>query len=62
MAENNKIILEKPNAAIAEGDNEGFLSFCTDNMECTFVGDKTLQNQAKISAYGGQDKFVGYVR
>lgn len=38
----NKSILEKANAAITEGDNEGFLSLCTDDTVWTFVGDKTL--------------------
>ena len=42
MNGNNKIILEKANEAVTNGDNEGFLSFCTDDTEWTFVGDKTL--------------------
>lgn len=48
MAENNKIILEKANAAIIEGDNEGFLSFCSDDTEWTFVGDKTLKGKEAV--------------
>lgn len=28
MSDKNKAILEAANAAIAEGNNEGFLSFC----------------------------------
>lgn len=48
MAENNKTILEKANAAITQGDNEGFLSFCTDDTVWTFVGDKTLQGKAAV--------------
>jgi ketosteroid isomerase-like protein len=48
MAENNKLILEKANAAISEGDHEGFLSFCTDNTEWTFVGDKTLRGKEAV--------------
>ena len=48
MAENNKAILEKANAAIIKGDNEGFLSFCTDNTEWTFVGDKTLRGKEAV--------------
>ena len=39
MSEKNKAILEKGNAAIAEGNNEGLLSFCADDTEWTFVGD-----------------------
>ena len=48
MSEQNKAILEKGNAAIAEGNNEGFLSFCTDDTVWTFVGDKTLQGKEAV--------------
>jgi len=45
MSERNKAILEKANEAITKGNNEGFLSFCTDDTEWTFVGDKTLRGK-----------------
>jgi ketosteroid isomerase-like protein len=48
MAENNKIILEKANAAITAGDYEGFLSYCTENTEWTFVGDISLQGKEAV--------------
>jgi uncharacterized protein len=48
---NNKVILEKANAAITEGDNEGFLLFCTDDVEWTFVGDKTLRGKEAVRQY-----------
>ncbi|MGC1310410.1 MAG: nuclear transport factor 2 family protein [Phormidesmis sp.] len=48
MSESNKAILEAANAAIAEGNNEGFLSFCADDMEWTFVGDKTLKGKEAV--------------
>lgn len=48
MSEKNKAILEKANAAITEGDTEGFLSFCTDDIEWTTVGDKTLQGKEAV--------------
>ena len=48
MSEKNKAILEAANAAIAEGNNEGFLSFCADDMEWTFVGDKTLKGKEAV--------------
>jgi ketosteroid isomerase-like protein len=48
MSEKNKAILEEANAAIAEGNNEGFLSFCADDMEWTFVGDKTLKGKEAV--------------
>lgn len=48
---NNKAILEKANAAITNGDYEGFLSFCTDDTEWTFVGDKTLRGKEAVRQY-----------
>ncbi|MGP1386449.1 MAG: hypothetical protein ACTS2F_23005 [Thainema sp.] len=41
----NKAILEAANAAIAEGNNEGYLSFCADDTKWTFVGDSTLNGK-----------------
>ncbi|MBD1865492.1 MULTISPECIES: nuclear transport factor 2 family protein [Trichocoleus] len=51
MSENNKAILEAANAAIAAGNYEGFLSFCTDDTKWTFVGDKTLNGKEAIRQY-----------
>lgn len=51
MNPDNKAILEKANAAITKGDNEGFLSFCTDDTEWTFVGDKTLRGKEAVRQY-----------
>lgn len=48
---NNKAILEKANAAIADGDYEGFLFFCTDHTEWTFVGDRTLYGKEAVRQY-----------
>lgn len=48
MSETNKAILEKGNAAIAKGDNEGFLSFCAEDTEWTFVGDRTLKGKEAV--------------
>jgi ketosteroid isomerase-like protein len=30
------------------GNHEGFLSFCADDMEWTFVGDKTLKGKEAV--------------
>jgi uncharacterized protein len=51
MSEKNKAILLKGNAAIAEGNNEGFLSFCADDTEWTFIGDKTLKGKEAVRQY-----------
>jgi uncharacterized protein len=48
MSQKNKALLEKANAAVAAGDNEGFLSICADDSEWTFVGDKTLKGKEAI--------------
>ncbi len=48
MPDNNKTILEKANAAITQSDNEGFLSFWTDDTAWTFVGDKTLRGKEAV--------------
>jgi uncharacterized protein len=51
MSEKNKAILEEANAAIVEGDNERFLSFCTEDTEWTFVGDQTLKGKEAVRQY-----------
>jgi uncharacterized protein (TIGR02246 family) len=51
MNQNNKAILEKANAAVTEGDNEGFLSYCTEDLVWTFVGDKVLQGKEAVRQY-----------
>ena len=51
MRENNKAILGKANAAITNGDHEGFLSFCTDDTEWIFVGDQTLRGKEAVRQY-----------
>ena len=48
MSERNKAILQKANAAIDEGNTEGFLSHCTDDIEWTTVGDKTLRGKEAV--------------
>lgn len=44
-------MLEAANAAIAEGDYEGFLSYCADDTEWTFVGDRTLRGKDAVRQY-----------
>ena len=48
MSDKNKAILEAANAAIAQGNYEEFLSFCTDDTQWTLVGDKTLQGKEAV--------------
>lgn len=51
MSDAHKAILEKANAAITEGDCEGFLMFCTDDTQWTFVGDRTLSGKVAVRAW-----------
>ena len=51
MNEINTAILEKGNAAITAGNYEEFLTYCTDDTEWTFVGDRTLQGKEAVRQY-----------
>lgn len=42
MSELNKALLRKANAAIRAGDNEGFLAFCSQDIQWSVVGGGTL--------------------
>ncbi|XYI02179.1 nuclear transport factor 2 family protein [Sorangium sp. So ce1128] len=48
MSEKNKAVLEMANAAISEGNTEGFLSFCADDIEWTMVGEQTLKGKEAV--------------
>ena len=58
MVETNKVTLTKANAAVAQGDNEGFLKFCTEDTEWTFVGDKVLQGKEAVREWMA----IAYIR
>ena len=51
MSEKNKAILEKANAAVARGDYGKFASFCTEDTEWTFVGDKVLKGKQAVEKW-----------
>jgi ketosteroid isomerase-like protein len=51
MSEKNKAILEEANAHVARGNYEGFLAFCNDDTEWTFVGDRTLKGKEAVRQY-----------
>ncbi|WP_229311860.1 nuclear transport factor 2 family protein [Larkinella rosea] len=58
----NKSILEKANLAISKGDNEEFLSHCTEDTQWDFVGDRILQGKEAVrqwmtTAYAEPPKF-----
>jgi uncharacterized protein (TIGR02246 family) len=48
MPDTHKDVLRKANEAISRGDHEGFLAFCTEDTEWTFVGDRTLTGKEAV--------------
>ena len=48
MSDKNKEIIEKVNASFAEGDVEGFLTHCADDVVWTIVGNKTTRGKNAI--------------
>lgn len=51
MSEQHKEILLKANAAVREGNNEGFLNYCTDDITWSFVGEQVIKGKDKIRKY-----------
>lgn len=51
MAEHKKQTLLKANAAVSQGNHEGFLSFCTDDIKWEFVGDQVIEGKDPIRQY-----------
>lgn len=48
MSQAHKDILAQANAAVVRGDHEGFLAFCTDDTQWTFLGDRVLQGKEAV--------------
>lgn len=48
---NNTEILHKANAFVSKGDNESFLTYCTENTKWVFVGERTLHGKEEVRAY-----------
>src|SRR5690606_33880247 len=47
----NKTILQSANEAVAKGDYEGFLAFCTEDTIWIFVGDRILEGKKQVRQY-----------
>jgi len=63
MSETNKAVLKKANVAVTEGDNEGFLSHCTEDTEWIFIGERVLKGKEAVrqwmaEAYAEPPKFM----
>ena len=48
MSAQHKQIVEQVNAAFAQNNPEGFLSFCADDVEFTMIGDKTVKGKDAV--------------
>jgi uncharacterized protein (TIGR02246 family) len=48
VSKGNKEILQQANAAITQGDFEGFLALCTEDTVWTFEGDRTLSGKSAV--------------
>jgi len=57
MSAKSKEIVEKVNAAFAENDLEGFLSFCANDVKWTMVGDKTVDGKDAIRQWMASMEF-----
>jgi|GEM_PF-4057661 len=51
MSDQNKATLVKANLAITQGEYEEFLSYCIEDTEWTFLGDKTLKGKEAVRQY-----------
>ena len=51
MTVKNREIVEKVNAAFDEGSTEGFLSFCSEDVQWTIVGERTVKGKDAIRTW-----------
>lgn len=51
MSDTHTAVLNEANAAVSRGDYEGFLAFCTEDTDWTFVGDRTLKGKEAVRRY-----------
>lgn len=51
MTDTHKATLQKANAAITQGDYEGFLAHCTEDTVWHFIGDRSLDGKEAVRAW-----------
>ena len=51
MSDINKEIVEKVNASFMEGNTEGFLSFCSEDIKWTIIGEKHVEGKQAIGEW-----------
>lgn len=54
MSEKNKEIVKKVNASFAEGNTDGFLDHCAEDIVWTMVGEKTTSGKKAIREWMSQ--------
>ncbi len=47
----NAEILHKANEFVKNGNNEGFLAYCTQNTKWVFIGERTLDGKNEVREY-----------
>ncbi|MCE7054282.1 nuclear transport factor 2 family protein [Algoriphagus sp. AGSA1] len=52
---NKKKVLLKANEAVSKGDNEGFLSHCTETVAWVFEGDTTIRGKESLKKWMGEN-------
>ena len=52
---NKKDVLLKANEAVSKGDNEGFLSHCTESIEWVFEGHTTIRGKESLRKWMGEN-------
>ncbi|MDY6983486.1 MAG: nuclear transport factor 2 family protein, partial [Pseudomonadota bacterium] len=51
MSDDYKAILQQANARIVAGDIEGFLRYCTDDTQWTFIGEQVINGKPALRKY-----------
>jgi len=55
MSEQNKAVLQQANEAVRAGDNEGFLSHCTEDVIWSTVGGETLYGKEAVRRWMAEE-------
>jgi ketosteroid isomerase-like protein len=54
MSNKYKEIIEKINASFTEGNTEGFLEYCNDDLKWSIAGDQTVEGKEAVRTFMGQ--------
>jgi ketosteroid isomerase-like protein len=51
MSIDPKSVLAAANNAVSQGDHDGFLAYCTDDVTWHFIGERKIRGKAAVKAY-----------